>query len=133
MKLYGIEHIGIAFKSLVEAVNFYEDILELKCYAVENVEDQMVKTVFFRIGEIKIEILEAISPDSPIYTFIEKRGEGLCHIAYKVENLNNALINLKNRGVKLIDKIARVGTEGLLIGFDNPRSAFGVSSKFCSL
>jgi methylmalonyl-CoA/ethylmalonyl-CoA epimerase len=133
MKLLGIEHIGIAVKSLDEAVKFYEEILGLKCYAVENVEDQMVKTAFFRIGEVKIELLEATSPESPIYNFIEKRGEGLHHIAYKVENVNDTLSKVKNRGIKLIDKTARLGAEGLLIGFVNPRSTFGVLTEFCSL
>lgn len=133
MKLLGIEHIGIAVKSLDEAVKFYEEILGLKCYAFENIEDQMVKTAFFRIGEVKIELLEATSPESPIYTFIEKRGESLHHIAYKVENVNDALSEVKSKGIKLIDKTARVGAEGLLIGFVNPRSTFGVLTEFCSL
>ena len=93
----------------------------------------MVKTAFFRIGEVKIELLEATSPESPIYTFIEKRGEGLHHIAYKVENVNDALSEGKSKGIKLIDKTARVGAEGLLIGFVNPRSTFGVLTEFCSL
>jgi methylmalonyl-CoA/ethylmalonyl-CoA epimerase len=133
MNILGIEHIGIAVKSLDESVRFYEEILGLKCYTVENVEDQMVKTAFFQIGDIKIELLEATSPESPIYTFIEKRGEGLHHMAYKVENVNDALSKIKDRGVKLIDKTAREGAEGLLIGFVNPRSTFGVLTEFCSL
>jgi methylmalonyl-CoA/ethylmalonyl-CoA epimerase len=133
MKVLGIEHIGIAVKSLDESIKFYEEILGFKCYAVENVEDQMVKTAFFQIGEVKIELLEATSPESPIYTFIEKRGQGLHHIAYKVENVNDALSEIKDRGVKLIDKTARAGAEGLMIGFINPRSTFGVLTEFCSL
>jgi methylmalonyl-CoA/ethylmalonyl-CoA epimerase len=132
MNLIGIEHIGIAVKNLDDAVIFYENILGLKCYAIEHVADQHVKTAFFKIGDVKIELLESTSRESPIFSFIEKRGEGIHHIAYKVENVNSSLVELKNKGIKLIDKEERIGAEGLAIGFLNPKSTFSVLIELCS-
>src|SRR4030066_829438 len=91
MNLSHIEHIGIAVKNLDESIKFYENILGLKCYAVEEVADQKVKTAFFQVGQTKIELLESTHPDGPIGKFIEKRGEGIHHMAYAVENIEERL------------------------------------------
>jgi methylmalonyl-CoA/ethylmalonyl-CoA epimerase len=132
MKLIGIEHIGIAVKNLSDSIKFYEEILGLECYAIENVEAQSVKTAFFKIGEVKIELLEATNSESPISSFIEKRGEGLHHIAYKVEYINDALEEVKSKGIRLINNTAQQGAEGLLIGFLNPKYTYGVLTELCS-
>ena len=132
MNLSHIEHIGIAVKSIDEAKKYYEDVLGLKCYAVEEVKDQMVKTAFFQIGQTKIELLEATSPESPVAKFIEKRGEGIHHIAFATNNTDKTLAEAKEKGIKLIDKKSRKGAEGLNIGFLHPKSTFGVLTEFCS-
>jgi methylmalonyl-CoA/ethylmalonyl-CoA epimerase len=132
MNLSHIEHIGIAVKSIEEAKKYYEDILGLKCYAVEEVKDQKVKTAFFQIGQTKIELLEATSADSPVAKFIEKRGEGIHHIAFATDDTNNALAEAEEKGIKTIDKTSRKGAEGLNIGFLHPKSTFGVLTEFCS-
>ena len=132
MNLSHIEHIGIAVKSIDEAKKYYEDVLGLKCYAVEEVKDQKVKTAFFQIGQTKIELLEATSAESPVAKFIEKRGEGIHHIAFATDDTNNALAEAEEKGIKTIDKTSRKGTEGLNIGFLHPKSTFGVLTEFCS-
>ena len=132
MKLTKIEHIGIAVKSLDESIKFYEEILGLKCYATEIVEDQKVKTAFFQIGETKIELLESTHPDGPVSKFIEKRGEGIHHIAFKTKNINSSLKELKEKNVKLIDENPRKGAEQLDTGFIHPKSAHGVLIEICS-
>ncbi len=132
MDLSHIEHIGIAVKSLEKAKEYYEDILGLKCYAVEEVKDQMVKTAFFKVGQTKIELLEATSPESPVAKFIEKRGEGIHHIAFAVDNTDKALSEVAEKGIKTIDEKARKGAEGLNIGFLHPKFTFGVLTEFCS-
>jgi methylmalonyl-CoA/ethylmalonyl-CoA epimerase len=131
MKPTHIEHIGIAVLNLETAVRFYEDIFGLECYAIEEVPDQKVRTAFFRIGQTKIELLESTDPDGPIGRFIEKRGEGIHHIALAVENVNSALHEIEGKGVQLIDKQSRKGAEGLSIGFMHPKSTFGVLTEFC--
>ena len=112
-----IEHIGIAVSNLEEAIKYWENVMGLKCYNIEEVADQKVKTAFFKIGEVKIELLEATSPDSTIASFIEKRGQGVHHIAFAVEDTDKALNDAQDKGVKLIDKQSRGGAEGLKIGF----------------
>ena len=126
-----IEHIGIAVKNLQDSIKYYEEILGVKCYNIEEVTDQKVKTAFFKIGETKIELLEPTSPESPVQKFIDKRGEGIHHIAFAVENINKALIEVENKGIKLIDKQSRKGAENLNIGFLHPKSTFGVLTEFC--
>lgn len=126
-----IEHIGIAVKSLDEAIPFYEKVLGLKCYSIEEVKDQKVKTAFFKIGQTKIELLESTSPDGPIGKFIDKKGEGIHHIAYAVDDVNNALSDVEESGVRLIDKEGRKGAEGLNIGFLHPKSTLGVLTELC--
>ena len=131
MNITHIEHIGIAVKSIETAKEYYEQILGLKCYAVEEVQDQRVKTAFFRVGDTKIELLEATSEDSPIAKFIEKKGEGIHHIAFATKDLNNILPELETNGINLIDKTARKGAEGLNIAFLHPKSTFGVLTELC--
>lgn len=132
MEISHIEHIGIAVNSLDEAIPFYENILGLKCYKREEIPDQQVKTAFFMVGQTKIELLEPASPDSPVAKFIEKRGVGIHHIAYAVENIDKALGELAEKGIRLIDKKGRKGAEGLNIGFLHPKATMGVLTELCS-
>lgn len=127
-----IEHIGIAVKNLDEAISYYENILGLKCYAIEEILDQRVKTAFFMVGETKIELLEATSEESPVAKFIAKKGEGIHHIAFAVEELNTFLPEMENKGITLIDKQPRTGAEGMNIAFLHPKSTFGVLTELCS-
>lgn len=132
MNLSHIEHIGIAVKSIDKAKKYYENVLGLKCYAVEEVKDQKVKTAFFKVGQTKIELLEATDSESSVAKFIEKRGEGIHHIAFSVDNTDEALKSVEEKGIKTIDKKSRKGAEGLNIGFLHPKSTFGVLTEFCS-
>ena len=127
-----IEHLGIAVKSLEEAIPYYENILGLKCYAVEEVADQKVKTAFFKVGQTKIELLEPTSEESTIAKFIEKRGEGIHHLAFAVaDGVANALAEVEGKGVRLIDKAPRKGAEGLNIAFLHPKSTCSVLTELC--
>ena len=132
MKLSHIEHIGIAVKSLESAIPFFEQFLGLKCYAIEEVADQRVKTAFFKIGQTKIELLESTDPEGPIGKFIEKKGEGIHHIAFATEDgIQKSLDELAVKGVQLIDKAPRKGAEGLNIAFLHPKSTVGVLTELC--
>ena len=131
MELTHIEHIGIAVRDLQDAIKFYEHILGLKCYAVEEVADQKVKTAFFHIGQTKIELLESTDPEGPIGKFIEKRGEGIHHIAFAAKELQASINELKEKGIKLIDENPRKGAEGMNIAFLHPKSTFGVLTELC--
>lgn len=131
MNLSHIEHIGIAVNSLDESIPYYENILGLKCYAIEEVKDQKVKTAFFKIGQTKLELLESTDPEGPIGKFIEKRGVGVHHIAFAVDGIENALKEAEEKGVRLIDKQPRKGAEGLDIAFLHPKSTHGVLTELC--
>ena len=131
MNISHIEHIGIAVNSLEEAIPYYEEMLGLKCYAVEEVADQKVKTAFFQVGETKMELLESTSPEGPIGKFLEKKGQGVHHLAFAVDNVNDSLNELGEKGVQLIDKTARKGAEGLNIGFLHPKATMGVLTEIC--
>ncbi len=133
MKISHIEHIGIAVNSLETAIPLYETLLGLECYAIEEVGDQKVKTAFFKVGDTKIELLESTDPEGPIGIFLEKKGQGIHHIAFAVDNVNEALNEVKSKGIRLIDKEGRKGAEGLSIGFLHPKSTFGVLTELCSL
>ncbi len=126
-----IEHIGIAVKSLDDAITYYENVLGLKCYAIEEVKDQKVRTAFFVVGQTKIELLESTDPEGPVGKFIDKNGEGLHHIAFAVENIEDCLRETEEKGIRLIDKIPRKGAEGLDIAFLHPKSTFGVLTELC--
>ena len=131
MNLSHIEHLGIAVKSLEDSIPYYEDVLGLKCYSIEEVPSQKVKTAFFMIGQTKIELLEPTSEDSAIAKFIEKRGEGVHHIAFATDNLPEALAEAEEKGIQLIDKAPRPGAEGLEIAFLHPKSTKGVLTELC--
>ncbi|HPK04494.1 MAG TPA: methylmalonyl-CoA epimerase [Bacteroidales bacterium] len=131
MKPTHIEHIGIAVSNLEESIKFYEDVLGFQCYAIEEVKDQKVKTAFFLVGQTKIELLESTDPEGPIGKFIEKRGEGVHHIAFAVKGIEDALSKMEEKGVRLIDKAPRAGAEGLDIAFLHPKSTGGVLIEFC--
>ncbi|KGL51840.1 MULTISPECIES: methylmalonyl-CoA epimerase [Porphyromonas] len=131
MNISHIEHLGIAVKSIEDSLPYYEGVLGLKCYNIEVVEDQKVKTAFFKVGQTKIELLEPTSEDSTIAKFIEKKGEGIHHIAFSVADVNAELPLLEEKGVQLIDKKARKGAEGLNIAFLHPKSTRGVLTELC--
>ena len=131
MSISHIEHIGIAVKNLQDAIPFYENILGLKCYNIEEVKDQKVKTAFFMVGQTKIELLESTDHEGPIGKFIEKKGEGIHHIAFAVKGFEEQLKNMEEKGVTLIDKTPRKGAEGLDIAFLHPKSTIGVLTELC--
>ncbi len=131
MKPTHIEHIGIAVTSLEASIPYYEKVLGLECYAIEEVHDQKVRTAFFRVGETKIELLESTDPEGPIGKFIEKRGPGVHHLAFAMEHVAESLQYAEEQGVRLIDKVPRKGAEGLQIGFLHPKSTLGVLTEFC--
>ncbi len=131
MQFSNIEHVGIAVKNLEESINFYEGILGLKCYAVEEVKDQKVRTAFFKIGGTKIELLETTEPGGPIGKFIEERGEGIHHIAFAVDDVASAIEESRSKGIRLIDEEPRKGAENLSIAFIHPKSSNGVLIELC--
>ena len=131
MKPSHIEHIGIAVTSLDTAIPFYEKVLGLTCYNIEDVPEQKVRTAFFMVGQTKIELLESTDPEGPIGKFIEKKGEGIHHIAFAVSKIEEQLTHAEKMGVKLIDSVPRKGAEGLDIAFLHPKSTAGVLIEFC--
>ena len=131
MELTHIEHLGIAVKSLDEAIPYYEKMLGLKCYSIEEVKDQKVKTAFFKIGQTKLELLESTDPEGTVAKFIEKRGEGIHHIAFATQSVQTCLDELKAKGIRLIDQTPRPGAEGLNIAFLHPKSTLGVLTEIC--
>lgn len=131
MKISHIEHIGIAVKNLDEAIAYWEGVLGLKCYNIEEVADQKVKTAFFMVGQTKIELLEATSEDSSVAKFIDKKGQGVHHLAFAVDSVAEALEDVSSKGVELIDKAPRRGAEGLNIAFLHPKSTIGVLTELC--
>jgi methylmalonyl-CoA/ethylmalonyl-CoA epimerase len=128
-----IEHLGIAVPSIAEALPYYEGVLGLTCYAIEEVADQKVKTAFLKVGEVKIELLEPTSPESTVAKFIEKNGGrgGFHHIAYAVNDIEARLQEVADKGVQLIDKTPRAGAEGMTIAFLHPKSTAGILTEFC--
>ena len=131
MKPSHIEHIGIAVSSLADAINFYEKVLGLTCYNIEEVTDQKVRTAFFKVGQTKIELLESTDPEGPIGKFIEKKGEGIHHIAFSVERIEEQLLHAADMGITLIDCKPRKGAEGLDIAFLHPKATSGVLIELC--
>ena len=131
MKATHIEHLGIAVANLEDSIKYYEEVLGFKCYSIEEVKDQKVRTAFFKVGQTKIELLESTSPDGPIGKFIEKKGPGIHHIAFAVDELQNTLNEVKEKGVRLIDETPRPGAEGLNIAFLHPKSTHGVLTELC--
>jgi methylmalonyl-CoA/ethylmalonyl-CoA epimerase len=131
MNISHIEHIGIAVKNLEESITYWESTFGLKCYAVEEVKDQRVRTAFFMVGQTKIELLESTDPEGPIGKFIEKKGEGVHHLAFAVKGIEEALADVESCGIQLIDKTPRRGAEGLEIAFLHPKSTYGVLTELC--
>ena len=131
MNISHIEHLGIAVKSLDEAIPFWEKQLGLKCYAIEEVKEQKVRTAFFKVGQSKIELLESTDPEGPIGKFIEKKGEGIHHLAFAVDGLQASLDEVAGKGVQLIDQSPRKGAEGLDIAFLHPKSTGGILMELC--
>jgi methylmalonyl-CoA/ethylmalonyl-CoA epimerase len=121
-----IDHIGIAVKNLEETLKFYGDVLGIKCVSQEVVEEQKVKVAFLPVGDTEVELLESTSEDGPIAKFIEKKGEGIQHIAFKVDNIEEAIRELEEKGVRMIDEKPRYGAGGARIAFLHPKSTSGV-------
>lgn len=130
-KVLGIEHVAIAVKELTSSADFFGNLLGIQHTSTEEIEDQKVVTDIFDTGGGKIELLESTSEDSPIARFLEKRGTGVHHIAFRVDNLPLALKELSETGVSLIDTEPRIGAEGMLIAFLHPRSTKGVLVELC--
>jgi methylmalonyl-CoA/ethylmalonyl-CoA epimerase len=126
-----IDHIGIAVEKLDESVPFYRDVLGLESLGTEEVPSQKVRVAMFRIGESRIELLEPTAPDSPIAVFLEKKGQGIHHIAYSVDDVTGMVADLSGRGVEMIDRSPRPGAGGSLIAFIHPRSSGKVLSEIC--
>jgi methylmalonyl-CoA/ethylmalonyl-CoA epimerase len=131
MKIKHIDHIGIAVRSIEEGGKFFTDILGLKLQKLETVEEQKVKTGFFPITGSELELLESTEPDGPVAKFIEARGEGVQHIAFRVEDIDGALKELKEKGVRLIDQEPRKGAGGARIAFIHPKETHGVLVELC--
>jgi methylmalonyl-CoA/ethylmalonyl-CoA epimerase len=126
-----VDHIGIAVKDLDSTIKFYEDILGIKCINTEVVEEQKVKVAFLPIGDTEVELLESTEEDGPIAKFIEKKGEGMQHMAYRVDDIEKAIEELKEKGIRMIDEKPRYGAGGAKIAFLHPKSTFGVLIELC--
>jgi len=126
-----VDHIGIAVKSIEESLKFWEESLGIHCHGVEEVAEQKVKTAFLPIEDTEIELLEGTSEDSPVSKFIEKKGEGIHHMAIRVDDLEKALAELKEKGVRLIDETPRIGAGGAKIAFVHPKASGGVLLELC--
>ena len=126
MKILKIDHLGIAVHSIEEAKKLFQDTLGLKFEGSETVAEQKVTTAFFPVGDSEVELLESTAPDGPIAKYLEKRGEGIQHIAFRVENIEEALAELKEKGIRLIDEKPRMGAGGAKIAFLHPKSTHGV-------
>lgn len=127
-----VDHIGIAVKNIEEQVSYYRDVLGLPFLGEEEVENQQVKVAMFQAGEIRIELLEATSEESPIAKFIAKKGQGIHHIAYHSDNIKEDLSNAKNLEIKLINETPQTGADNKQIAFMHPKSTFGVLTELCS-
>lgn len=126
-----VDHIGIAVADLEKALGFYRDQLGLDFKGIEEVDEQKVKVAFFPVGESKIELLESTDPEGPVGKFIEKKGEGIHHLSFRVSNLEDKLRRLKEQGVALIDEKPRYGAGGAKIAFLHPKSTGGVLVELC--
>lgn len=126
MKVLKVDHIGIAVKNLDETLKFYTEALGLEVHGTETVEEQKVKVAFLPLGDTEVELLESTSPDGPIAKYIEKKGEGIQHLAFKVENIEEAIEYMKEKGFRMIDEKPRYGAGGAKIAFMHPKSSHGV-------
>ena len=126
-----IDHIGIAVKNLDETLNFYENVLGLKSEGTEVVEEQKVRVAFLPIGDTEVELLESTDEEGPIARYIAKNGQGVQHIAYRVDNIEKAIAEMKEKGIRMIDETPRYGAGGAKIAFCHPKSTFGVLIELC--
>ena len=131
MKIKNIDHIGIAVKSIEQAGKFYTDVLGLDIEDIETVAEQKVNVAFIPITDSEVELLESTEPDGPVAKYIEKRGEGIQHIAFRVDDINQCLAELKEKGVRLIDQTPRHGAGGAKIAFIHPKETNGVLVEIC--
>ncbi len=131
MKILTIDHLGIAVNSIEDGKRFWTDVLGLPFEGAETVAAQKVTTAFFPVGESEVELLESTAPDGPVAKFIEKRGEGIQHVAFRVENIEEALAELKAKGIKLIDETPRIGAGGAKIAFLHPKATSGILVELC--
>ena len=131
MKILKIDHLGIAVNSIEDGKNFWMDALGLEFEGSETVEEQKVTTAFFPVGESEVELLESTAPDGPIAKFLEKKGPGIHHVAFRVENVEAALAELKEKGIKLIDEKPRMGAGGAKIAFLHPKATNGILVELC--
>ena len=131
MKLLKLDHIGIAVKNLDETLKFYSDVLGLECQGTEVVEEQKVKVAFWPIGDTELELLESTTDDGPIAKHIERSGEGVQHLAFKVENIEEAIEYMTSKGMKMIDEKPRYGAGGAKIAFMHPKSSYRVLIELC--
>ena len=131
MKVLKIDHLGIAVNSIDEGKAFWTDVLGLTFEGAETVDAQKVTTAFFPVGESEVELLQSTSPDGPVAKYIEKRGQGIQHVAFRVENIEEALEELKSKGVQLIDQTPRLGAGGARIAFLHPKATNGVLVELC--
>lgn len=131
MEILKIDHLGIAVNSIDDGKGFWTDILGLKFDGAETVDSQKVTTAFFPVGESEVELLESTSPDGPVAKFIEKRGQGFQHIAFRVANIEESLKELKEKGIQLIDQEPRIGAGGAKIAFLHPKATGGILVELC--
>ena len=131
MKILKIDHLGIAVNSIDDGKVFWSDVLGLAFEGAETVAEQKVTTAFFPVGESEVELLESTAPDGPVANYIEKRGQGIQHVAFRVENIEEALAELKEKGVKLIDQEPRIGAGGAKIAFLHPTATHGGLVEVC--
>ncbi len=131
MKILKIDHLGIAVNNMTEGKSFWSEVLGLKFEGAETVAEQKVTTAFFPVGESEVELLESTSPDGPVAKFIEKKGTGFQHVAFRVENIEEALAELKAKGIQLIDQEPRKGAGGAKIAFLHPKATGGVLVELC--
>lgn len=126
-----VEHIGIAVKSLSASIPLFEKLLSSSCYKIEHVESEMVTTAFFQTGETKIELLESQDEDGVVARFIEKKGEGIHHIAFEVNDLASEIDRLKKEGFVILNEMPKKGADNKLICFVHPKSSNGVLIELC--
>ncbi len=131
MEILKIDHLGIAVNSIEDGKNFWSDVLGLKFEGAETVDTQKVTTAFFPVGESEVELLESTAADGPVAKFIEKKGTGFQHVAFRVANIDEALQELKDKGIQLIDQVPRVGAGGAKIAFLHPKATGGVLVELC--
>lgn len=126
-----IDHIGIAVKSLEASLPFYTDVLKLNLLGIEEVDSEKVKVAFLQVGESKLELLEPTSEESPIAKFIEKRGEGIHHVALGVDSIQERIEEIKEKGIRMINDVPKIGAGGAQVAFLHPKSSGGILVEFC--